>query len=413
MNDPPAGTDTTVTTDEDTPYVFATADFGFTDPLDGNALAAVRITTSPGTGSLTNNNVAVAPGTFVSLTDIAAGHLRFTPAPDANGSPYVSFTFQVQDNGGILNGGVDLDPSANTITVNVNPVNDPPGGNTGGAGTVNYTEQAAAVVLDNTLVVTDPDDTDLEGATLTIAAGFEAGDALHFTNQLGITGSYNAGTHELTLTGTATLLNYQTALRSITFDNATNDNPTSGPARSITWEVDDGTGLTNILTTTINFTAVNDAPVNHVPGTQSFQSNIDHAIAGLSVSDADAGGALNLTTTLSVAHGTLTVASAGGAAVGGSGTGTVTLTGSLTQINTTLAAASNVVFHSTDGLDDTLTVLTNDHGNSSTAPLNPLSDTDTVTIDLTHQLPLLPQGAGHYDADHSGAACCAATTACF
>src|SRR5438552_5508444 len=48
----------------------------------------------------------------------------------ANGIGYASFTFQVQDNGGIANGGVDLDQSANTMTVNVTSVNDAPAGKT-------------------------------------------------------------------------------------------------------------------------------------------------------------------------------------------------------------------------------------------------------------------------------------------
>ena len=46
---------------------------------------------------------------------------------NANGSrPTPSFTFQVQDNGGTANGGVDLDASPNTITFNVTAVNDAP-----------------------------------------------------------------------------------------------------------------------------------------------------------------------------------------------------------------------------------------------------------------------------------------------
>ena len=35
----------------------------------------------------------------------------FTPGAERNGPPYASFTFQVQDDGGTANGGVDLDPS--------------------------------------------------------------------------------------------------------------------------------------------------------------------------------------------------------------------------------------------------------------------------------------------------------------
>ena len=75
-------------------------------------------------GTLTNNGVAVAVGQFITLANITAGLLKFTPVLNANGLNYASFTFQVQDNGGTAGGGVDLDPSADTITVNVTAVND-------------------------------------------------------------------------------------------------------------------------------------------------------------------------------------------------------------------------------------------------------------------------------------------------
>ena len=52
--------------------------------------------------------------------------MRFIPAANANGLPYASFAFQVQDDGGTANGGVDLDPIPNTLTINVTPVNDAP-----------------------------------------------------------------------------------------------------------------------------------------------------------------------------------------------------------------------------------------------------------------------------------------------
>jgi VCBS repeat-containing protein len=127
-NDAPAGANATVTTAEDSIYTFTTADFGFSDPNDSpaNSLLAVKITTVPAAGSLKDNNVTVNAGQFVSLSDITSGKLKFTPASDGNGANYASFTFQVQDNGGTANGGVDLDPTPNTITVNVTPVNDAP-----------------------------------------------------------------------------------------------------------------------------------------------------------------------------------------------------------------------------------------------------------------------------------------------
>ena len=64
----------------------------------------------------------------VAAATIAAGRLKFKPVANANGTAYDSFTFQVQDDGGTANGGVDTDPSANTITIDVTSVNDAPVG---------------------------------------------------------------------------------------------------------------------------------------------------------------------------------------------------------------------------------------------------------------------------------------------
>ncbi|WP_374482033.1 tandem-95 repeat protein, partial [Zoogloea sp.] len=128
VNDAPAGSDATLTIDEDSTKTFAASDFGFTDPTDAsaNALGAVLIATLPQAGSLKLNNVAVTAGQLISAADIAAGKLTYTPASNANGTSYASFTFQVQDDGGTANGGKNLDPTPNTITLNVTAVNDAP-----------------------------------------------------------------------------------------------------------------------------------------------------------------------------------------------------------------------------------------------------------------------------------------------
>ena len=137
VNDAPAGTNATITATEDTNFVFAASDFALTDTSDSpaNLLQGVRITTIPGAGTLyndANGNGAVdvgetiTAGTTVAATDIAAGKLKFVAAPNANGTGYTNFTFQVQDDGGTANGGVNLDPSADTITLNVTAVNDAP-----------------------------------------------------------------------------------------------------------------------------------------------------------------------------------------------------------------------------------------------------------------------------------------------
>ena len=128
VNDAPTGTDGSVITAEDSVYVFSTVDFGFGDTADtpANALSAVRISTLPNAGNLTLSGVAVAAGQTVTALDIAAGELQFAAAANANGASYASFTFQVQDNGGTVNGGVNLDQTANTLLIDVTPVNDAP-----------------------------------------------------------------------------------------------------------------------------------------------------------------------------------------------------------------------------------------------------------------------------------------------
>ncbi|MCP4308149.1 MAG: hypothetical protein GY788_25390, partial [bacterium] len=136
VNDAPAGADNTVSTNEDTDYVFVAADFGFTDPNDSPAdnFANVIITTTVANGTLyvdANLNGIVDGGEAltdldtVSVADISAGRLKFKPAANQNGTGYDSFTFQVQDDGG---GAADTDATANTMTIDVSAVNDAPAG---------------------------------------------------------------------------------------------------------------------------------------------------------------------------------------------------------------------------------------------------------------------------------------------
>jgi len=128
INNPPLGTSKSVTLLEDSSYVFTTGDFGYSDPNNNppDNLLAVEITSLPTAGALTDNGVAVTAGQFVNVSDMNSGLLKFTPAIYANGTAYSTFTFQVQDNGGTANGGVDTDPVPKLLTINVTPVNNPP-----------------------------------------------------------------------------------------------------------------------------------------------------------------------------------------------------------------------------------------------------------------------------------------------
>ena len=89
VNDAPSGADKTVTTLEDAAYTFTAADFGFSDPSDtpANNFLAVKITTLPTSGTLTDNGMAVTAGQFIPVADIMAGLLEFTPAPTPTARP--------------------------------------------------------------------------------------------------------------------------------------------------------------------------------------------------------------------------------------------------------------------------------------------------------------------------------------
>ena len=119
---------------EDNSFAFGGSngsDFGFSDPGDSppDNFAGVFITTLPTNGSLTLNGAAVHANDFITAGNVLAGNLKFTPAPNANGTPsYASFTFQVQDTGTTIAGGQNIDASANTFTFAVTPVNDAPAG---------------------------------------------------------------------------------------------------------------------------------------------------------------------------------------------------------------------------------------------------------------------------------------------
>lgn len=156
--------------------------------------------------------------------------------------------------------------TSTTRNVTLTPVNDTPV--ISGAGSArSYTENGAAVTLEPGLALSDLDDTQMDQAIVRIQGGFVAGDRLNFVNQSGITGSYDAATGVLTLTGAATLAQYQAALQSVTFDS-TSENPGDG-ARTLQWTVRDvnsdaaanGKQVSLAGTTTVNVTPVNDPPV--------------------------------------------------------------------------------------------------------------------------------------------------------
>ena len=130
VNDAPSGADNTVTTTRTWRTRSRRRDFGFTDPNDtpANTLAAVMITTLATNGKVQAERRGrdgrpgiLGRGHHGREPEVRAGCQRERRAVRDLHVPG-------RDNGGTANGGVDLDPTPNTMTVNVTPVNDAPSG---------------------------------------------------------------------------------------------------------------------------------------------------------------------------------------------------------------------------------------------------------------------------------------------
>ena len=148
-NTPPTSSNGTVSTDEDAGYAFAAADFSYSDS-DGEPLASVKITGLPaaGEGALAVDGAPVAAADLphtVTATELADGMLTYAPPANANGTGYSSFTFRGNDG--------TADSPEYTMTINVNPVNDP----ATGAPTISGTLQAGETLEAETSGIGDDD----------------------------------------------------------------------------------------------------------------------------------------------------------------------------------------------------------------------------------------------------------------
>jgi VCBS repeat-containing protein len=159
------------------------------------------------------------------------------------------------------------------------------------SGSAAYTENAAPTVVSPGITVTDPDSATLEGATVMIGSGFVAGqDVLGYVNSAAITGTYDAPTGVLTLTGSASVADYQAALRTVTFDTG-GDNPATAN-RTVSFRASDSEGGSPTASRDVIVTPVNDAAAVTMTNTALSFSEGDVAKAvdsGLLLTDPDSG----------------------------------------------------------------------------------------------------------------------------
>ncbi len=358
-----------------------TSSLGDVDP-DGDTVTVTSVTGSKASSTVPNGGSATVAGTYGMLTvtsgdasSYAASDRTAIDAATSGSHPVDTFTYTASDGKG-----------GNT-TQTRNFSIDRPAAVGGAAPTDSYTENNAAITVDGTITVSDPDGDGITGATVKIGSGFISGtDSLVFLNTTKISGSYNTANGVLTLSGSDTESNYQAALQSVKFQ-ASGDNPDNygtDTSRMITFQVSGSGGSSSTKTDTVNVVAVNDPPAVTTGNTAAFTEKggaVKVSPAG-SVTDSDSanfnGGSLTVAITAnSTAADQLTIVdqgnaggqigvsgstvSYGGAAIGTftSGTNGSSLVVTFNTTSATPAAAAallkDITFNNTSNVPSTAT----------------------------------------------------------
>ena len=179
------------------------------------------------------------------------------------------------------------DGTEHTVTATIHGTNDAPVLAAGG--TLAYIENDGDQVIDAHITLADIDSAAIDTASIVISDNYVSGeDSLSFTDHNGISGSWDSASGTLTLTGTATVAQYQEALRTVTYNNSSDSPDTTD--RIISFSVNDGHDTSNIATSTITITAVNDAPETvNASATIDEDSTYIFSSSDFAYSDVDAG----------------------------------------------------------------------------------------------------------------------------
>lgn len=161
-----------------------------------------------------------------------------------------------------------------------------------------------------------------------------------------------------------------------------NDRDVAG-TDTFSYAISNGLGDSSSANVTVNIEPVNDPPINRVPGDPLLvdeDDTLDFAdVNVISVDDIDAG-AGDVKVALTVGNGILNVVpTSGGGTVTNNGTASVSIDGTVSQVNNSLSSLTYSPNLNFNGSTDQLSVNTNDNGNTGG---NPLSDTDIVNITI-------------------------------
>jgi gliding motility-associated-like protein len=242
VNDLPTSQDNSITIDEGSTYNFSVSDFPFND-IETSSLVSIKIVALPSDGTLRLSGTAVSSNQVILSSQIS--NLTYTPVTNENGTPYTSFLFSVSD-------GTDDSSPANTMTINVTPVNDPP---TSSDNSITAVEDVEYIFQLSEFPYSDPEDDPFVRISITSIPG--AGTLRVNSNP--VTGPRNVAASAISSGG-------------FTFIPAVDENGT--PYTTFRFRVNDG-ALNSVeeYTMTINVSSVNDRPSFDIQPSHSSNEN--------------------------------------------------------------------------------------------------------------------------------------------
>lgn len=314
-------------------------------------------------------------------SDIYQSVMRAVVYNNSNGAPNVAdrtVTIRATDVDGVTGTG--------TAVIKVSAVNDAP--QVSAPSTVAVTEDVASALTGISF-----SDVDAGSSPVTVELAAASG-SLAATAGSGVFVS-GSGSSLLSLQGTIAEINAFIAASNVTFTTALDATADVQLTVTVNDEGNSGTGspLSISVTTTIDVTAVNDAPVNTVPAPQATVADqpLIFSVGNgnlISVLDVDSGGG-HLRVTLTATNGLISLANTTGLTfVSGSGVanGSMTFSGTVADINASLNGLSFVPkpgFQGAAGIQ----IVTDDQGNAGSG--GALSDTDFVPINIEPDAPAI------------------------
>ncbi|QTA82542.1 Uncharacterized protein dnl_49190 [Desulfonema limicola] len=301
---------------------------------------------------------------------------------------------------GIKNPVIDLDPDDDGRDDN------PDGGDPGDSPNFNtvFIEGCGPVPIadsndpdDLGKMITDHDSDNLDSLTVTIInatpddvlnAVIPAGYSINISQY---TYDSQTGQGVLILSGRDTIAHYEDALRSITYENSS-ENPVPETRQINVVAVDEDGNASTPVTSRVTVFPVNDAPVNTFPNEFTAAKDSSLILEGVTVSDPDiliGNGTLQVT--ISAGYGTITVTTLDtGAAIENNNTGEVIIDGTLEQINAALVGLTYTPMKGFVG-DDVLRIETNDQGYSGIGTVtdengNVINSTDSRFCNIINEL---------------------------